>query len=806
MMIRPKFSLDETRPKATRQFTDREEFIEVFQKALQGIKTGEHNACVFYGVGGIGKTSLRKELGRLLDKERPKTVWAVLDFSVSHYREQETALFTLRRALGEKYKIPFPSFDLAYAVYWQKTHPQTALTKENFPLLDAGGIVTDIVGLFGVIPGIGLIPKVSKLVIKGKKALEDWWTKRGNKELYDLPQLEPKDILERLPMFWASDLKDSLEQKDAQAILFIDTYEALWGKERTEGTVFKRDEWVRELVAQLPGILWIICGREKLRWEEVEGDWGKALNQHLLGGLADEDAKHFLKSCGIEDNAIQRVIIESSKGVPYSLDLAVDTYFEIKSRHRREPQPTDFAHAHQEIIEQFLRYLDRSEIETLKVLSVSRKWDKSIFELLVTQFKTGYPATALKELCRFSFINQGDVPGTWTMHDLMRENLQERIEPESQKAIHRTLFDYYDKELKEIDIKNITGKQKSALTEAFYHSTNAIGVLEVFNWFMGIADGFYKAEQCTILVPMYEKIIEMIETQMGLRQPQVVKALNNLSSINSCLGKYEAAESQCKKALTIAKEALAENDPEYAQTLTILGLVNSVLGKDDEAEMHLNQAFQIIEKTLSPNYPEMARILWTKVTVYISQGKYNEAEPICKKALDIAQNSLGQEHLYTAALLGELAWIYYFKGNYSEADKLHRKALAVSEKIFGPNHPSVARILNGLADLYRDQGKYDEAELHYKRALEIVELNFGESHPSVATYLNGLADLYKAQGKFGEAEIQYKRALEIRELRLGENHPAVKSILKDIIDLYNKCGNHEEAEKFEERLKELNQV
>jgi hypothetical protein len=458
MSIHPKHRLDNSRPKAARQFTDREEFIETFQKVLKEIKPNEQNVVVFYGVGGIGKTSLRKELGRILDKDQPKIAWTVLDFSIPQYREQETALFTLRKTLGDKYKITFPSFDLAYAVYWQKTHPQTPLTKENFPLLDAGGIVVDIVTLFGEIPGIGLIPKVSKLVIKGKKALEDWWTKRGNKELYDLPQMEPKDILERLPMFWAGDLKDSLEQKDTQAVIFIDTYEALWGKERTEGTLFKRDEWVRELVAQLPGILWIICGRKKLRWEEVEGDWGKVLDQHLLGGLADEDAKCFLKSCGIEDNAIQRVIIESSKGVPYCLDLAVDTYFEIKSRHQSEPQPSDFANTHQELVERFLLYLDRSEIETLKVLSTARKWDKSIFELLVTQFKTGYPITALGELCRFSFINKGDIPGTWTMHELMRESLQQKQDEERQREIHRQVFDFYNEGLRDVDIKTITNK------------------------------------------------------------------------------------------------------------------------------------------------------------------------------------------------------------------------------------------------------------------------------------------------------------------------------------------------------------
>jgi hypothetical protein len=82
---------------------------------------------------------------------------------------------------------------------------------------------------------------------------------------------------------------------------------------------------VRELVKQLPEALWVICGRQKLRWEEIEPDWSNSLSQHELKALPDQSSRQFLASCGIASEPIQDAIVKGSQGVPHYLDLAVDT-------------------------------------------------------------------------------------------------------------------------------------------------------------------------------------------------------------------------------------------------------------------------------------------------------------------------------------------------------------------------------------------------------------------------------------------------------------------------------------------------
>jgi hypothetical protein len=178
----------------------------------------------------------------------------------------------------------------------------------------------------------------------------------------------------------------------------------------------------------------VITGRAKLRWEEKDEDWRNYQHQHLVGGLAEEDALRFLASCRITEEALQDVIVEGSKGVPLYLDLAVDTYLQIKATQQRDPALSDFQGTPRDVLDRFLRYLDRSETETLKVLSVARLWDRELFESLIEEFNTGYPATAPPELRRFSFVQEEQIPSTWTIHPLMREALEEHLDAELRRG------------------------------------------------------------------------------------------------------------------------------------------------------------------------------------------------------------------------------------------------------------------------------------------------------------------------------------------------------------------------------------
>jgi tetratricopeptide (TPR) repeat protein len=792
MPIRPKHTLG-CRPAASRLFTDRDDFQELFHKTLRADRSDNPHVIVYYGVGGVGKTSLRRKLCETLGSD-PGAVYSVVDFDIPAHRGQEMALSVLRREFRSRYKVPFNTFDIAYAVHWQKVKPDVALQKETFPFWEEGAIVADLVTLLGDVPAVGWIPKLAKIAGKGSRLVEQWWTKRGSEELRGLPALDAVQIAERLPMFWAADVRDYLTTKGVRGVVFLDTYEALNEGERSEGKLLQHDAWVRELVAQLPDVLWVICGREKLRWAEMDPEWEACLDQHLVGNLAVGDAEQFLVSCGIADPAIRAAIVEGSQGLPYYLDLAVDTYLQIAEAARRAPVSSDFARTPTDVFARFLRHLTQPEVETLKLLSIPRFWTRELFELLVKEFQTGYPITAFNDLCRFSFISEDAARGNWSMHQLMRQSLLGQAAPDLVNRVHRLLFEHYDGRLKVIDIKAVTDRQKEALAEAFYHGRALLQVQEFFRWFLKPAEGFEQAAQWRLLVSLYEQVGKDLEGKLGVGHPDVAECLTFLAGLLYAQSKYAEAEPLFRRALAIREKALGPEHPTFAESLNNLAVLLDRRGKYAEAEPLSRRALAIKEKALGAERHEVAVSLNNLACLLDNLGKYAEAELLFRRALAVSEKALGLDHANVAVSLNNLAKLLASLGRYAEAEPLFRRALAIKEKALGLGHPDVAWILNNLAVLLCKQGKYVEAETLARRALVICEETLGPEHLGFARSLNSLARLLTAQGQLAEAESLHLRALAIFEGALGPEHPDVADTSNSLAVLCIQQGRLPDAE------------
>jgi tetratricopeptide (TPR) repeat protein len=805
MPIKPKFTTetDDIFPKTARQFTNREFFINTFLSALNSNRHDKHNVLVFYGVGGIGKTSLRKELARIINKDYRNTVSASLDFDLAVYRQEETALYYLRKWFRDNYKIHFPSFEIAYAVYWKKTHPQTPINKHNFPLMDESMVVGSLVAILGSLPLVGLIPGITRTVLKGHKHFKEWWTKRGQKELYNLPELEAKDILDRLPMFFASDLKDYLSSNNKQCVIVIDSYQALYKHAQTNSGYLLQDEWVRELVAHLPQPVWVICSRDKLRWSEWDKQWDDYLVQYNIMGFTDEISEKFLCSCGIEDENLRKIIIETSKGVPYYLTLAADTYSQIKNIHNRTPETDDFARTQFEVLDRFLAYLDKTEIETLKVLSAARLWNREIFKLLIDKFNTGYPATAMNELCRFSFINAGPDAEIFTMHDLMKEGLQSRLDRKTLTDAHKCLFEYYDAKLINVDVKNISNEQNEALTEAFYHSRNYNQTQELYCWFEKRSVPFRQAMLWKFIIPLYEELAKLIEDVDGKKNKYIAEIMDNLSEGYTTLGLFERAISCNELALDIKMEIFGAVNLEYAKSLDNLGKVYTSLGKYNDAVPLHTKVLEIKKKLSTENTPEYATTLYNLAVAYSYLNEFKKAIALYQESLDITKKAYGPESMTCVDIMHSLAGVYSNMGEYEKAVCLILTILKITKEVLGENHPNYATILNGLASTYQSMGKYAEATELFIKAIDIRKCALGENHPAYAHSLNCLGSVYYHTGHFDEAIPLYEKSLEIRKNVLGENHPDYAGVLNNLAILYNDIGQFDKAIELHEKSLEI---
>jgi hypothetical protein len=310
-------------------FTGRVEHIRSFVDALRTQRSDEHRVLVYHGIGGIGKSRLSRELEALLAGNSAKAAemdlpadpaklvdsaehvplcWGRLDFQEPQLRaDAPLALFTMRARLAERHGLRFPAFDLAYAEWWTKTNPNVPLAQSDLPFLEEGDFLIECASIAQDIPGAGLITKIPKLIQKLGQKVQNYRLQQRMESLKHLPAMKANEIADYLPVFWAQDLQDEMAQRDRRVVLFLDTYEALRDGRRAENQRHRLDAWVREWVAQLPGVLWVVSGRDKLYWREVDNDWTGDLTHHLVGGLSEPDVRGLLTDSGITDTRLQGV-------------------------------------------------------------------------------------------------------------------------------------------------------------------------------------------------------------------------------------------------------------------------------------------------------------------------------------------------------------------------------------------------------------------------------------------------------------------------------------------------------------------
>jgi len=536
--------------------------------------------------------------------------------------------------------------------------------------------------------------------------------------------------------------------------------------------------------------------------------------------------------------------VDGSQGVPYYLDLAVDTWLEIRGRHRREPASEDFARTPLEVFDRFLRHLTHPEVETLKVLSTPRFWDFDLFKSLVSEFQTGYPLTAFAELCRFSFIDEDPESGHWRMHLLMRQSLQEHQAPELKERVHRFLFDYYAGQLRDISRSRVTEAHISAYAEANYHGSQAAEPESFLEWCNQVLGCIYSVSQGQQLeLSLARESYQILTARLGPDHPVVVRTLGYLGTCYFRLLDYRSAEPLMQEALARGEkvlgedslpflrivfglawmlkcqERLSEAEPLYervlatlrrmpspdrillGQTLRNLAYFYQIRVRYSEADALYREAISALREVTAQDSASsldavkrsLSYVLYCYGGFFEDQGRFQEAENLFREALEIAERAQASE-LEMSSLLNALGYNLLQVGRSSEAEPFLQKALAIQERIWGPDAFWSELSLISVAELYRLQGRLAESEQMHQRALDNIEHPFGPEYPDLAQSLCGLAEVRLAQGKHDEAEALFKRALVIREKAYGPDHPYVAKVLVGMGQLYRKQGRYSESE------------
>lgn len=425
----PKFIQDDeifVNIKATKEFTDREEPRKVFWNTYDKMKS-EINPNIhvisYYGFGGIGKSALLNKLNEEVKKKasESKVEFLDLDKLLDASNNILDVLKIIRQDLKEKYNFSFPIFDLVVYVYETKLG-KTATKPELNSIFDENKELGFLKDFITEIPLIGTFAKVIYYADVGKNLLKE--RLNNNKlrnRLEEIESLSPEDIKQYLAYYFSIDLKENLKNEKSPFVFFIDTYEKLVNELNQVGDVLKNDLWLRSdegLICRIPNVLWVIAGREKLKWEDIDESWKGTLDQHLLGTLSFQDTQHFLNLAGIDNDELIHELYNLTHGTPIYLDMCVDTYVKLKEK-GKNPVIEDFGEDTTALIKRFFMYMNDAERDFTTMLAFIGEWNDENIVDISKKMLGSFSASLYSKIKDFSFITIEN--GSYRIIDTVRD-------------------------------------------------------------------------------------------------------------------------------------------------------------------------------------------------------------------------------------------------------------------------------------------------------------------------------------------------------------------------------------------------
>ncbi|WP_327682224.1 tetratricopeptide repeat protein [Kitasatospora sp. NBC_00458] len=423
---------------------------------------GRRNVLTFYGVGGIGKTTLSHELERrlLADTQaegRDDVATVRIDLSEEGACDTESLLLRLRAGLGQL-GSRWPAFDLALASYWARAHPGETLQE----FLDASPALRRASRSIGLGDQIaesvrqvdpaglgGLAGLAHRAALATYRAVRD--RVREGRLLSDcelFAELVEADAdyetLSYFPYLLAWDLERLPGRGRAgrrpTVCVFLDTFEVVNGRaDRAVERILQR------CVYLMPNVLFVITGRNRVDWADsgagAEIDFTGAQcwpnlhfsndtaepRQHLVGYLSDSDADSYLSEALTRDGEpamspeVRERIISGGQGLPLYLDLSVSHFAALLAR-GGQPSVADFGGSFTAVATRSIRDLPRDERDLVRTAALTDRVDAA----LLRAGQPGVPDGSVARFLRRPFLTHDDAYALpYALHTALRHAIGE---------------------------------------------------------------------------------------------------------------------------------------------------------------------------------------------------------------------------------------------------------------------------------------------------------------------------------------------------------------------------------------------
>ena len=807
-----KSTAKQTRPDALALFTDRVTEQEILRKILAPNPPVRLGAAVlltqFYGVGGVGKSTLCQRACEIAAAEFKDTV-RVVATSFDDSRWKEGSAFTevaaeLCRCLAGQKMVPRLTLTLL-ALHGQ----QTGRNGEVVGGLDSGWAMAftamekgaDITG----IPGLGMVIKGAQWVRERsqRQALRQRLTDLGLWPEEQYGKLNILDLEKKLSSALYYDLLDWLKENPGQHVrLLLDGFERLQSSERREDCQRRLHDFISHFPNTEPAerdasdrFRVVIFGRNQLRWDEIYEDptWRDYWNLHLLGGLAEADALDFLKKtrtwlASKGQSALAEALVkyeekildasDETKGgqrifYPFYLNLAV----ELVERARQSGQELELGRAPAELQDRFFRYLEPRELRALMILALSEVFDESLFDWLARERLIEYPQHSFHSQLRREHSYLQAVEGReddWRFHRLMEDALHARwqntteLKREGVNLIKRVL-DYYGTPLLAKPERDWADREVELWRrgmEIIVTQGPELGLLSNDEWKTLLGANPWSTEQfrcVTHRLDFTRRILMEQERKLGPEHPDTLSTVNGLGKMLSDRGEYAEAQAFFHRAYNSFVSLLGSESLEAITVANNLAILMVRKGNHLEAERLMITVYEWRTHIHGASHAETLMALSNLALIRGELGQYATAALNAEEVYKGFTNLFGSDHLITLKGANNLAKAILGKGDPFGPETIARHTYETKCRLPGEKDPTSLNSAELLANILRAKRNYADARKWYELVIAGRQETQGADHPDVIRCIHSIATVIRQEGSIGDATAYLRKSVLVSD-------------------------------------------
>ena len=375
-------------------FDEIENFWNVFNDKIEVERAvWESSAINYYGIAGVGKTTLTKSLCMELEERNnnqgEKIPYVYLD--VSNYDDEISIFNLISGFLYKKFNFHFTEYFEAAKEYSNYNCSKNDISfDKNNNMLSAGKNLLSQTDIGGYVLGI------TDFAIAFYEKLK-YSSAESKKQLFY--SSNPKEYLSNI---FSNELKKNLSNFLFPCIIILDGIDSFRLSSTGNDFIDFEIQWLKNIISEQPEVIWILTSREKIEFYNYQ-NWKNVFKYIELKELSLDKTKEYLYAHKICVDDKQATYIHNvTGGLPIYLDIICEMLQKADIEQVIRNLKNNLFH--ENLVKSFFRYLSTDEKEVLQVLSCLDRWNEDFIlnsDLLREDLKHSYNIIKKK-----SYFNQ----------------------------------------------------------------------------------------------------------------------------------------------------------------------------------------------------------------------------------------------------------------------------------------------------------------------------------------------------------------------------------------------------------------